>query len=315
MSDLDRNLFAVKDDLCAAHLADRFPNLTARAPAFYQVSAGIAPIRKAPAYDAEQASQTLPGFSVAIYDEHGEFGWGQSLEDGYVGWFPMEALSAPVVTSSHRVTALRTYAYSGPSVKAQPHFLISLNGRVTVEERTERFSQIARTGWVANRHLAPLDHDFAEDWVDVARTFLGSPYQWGGRESLGLDCSGLVVSALGACGVPAPRDSYMQAKWLGEPILEQPTSHRIILETAQAGDFLFWKGHVGFVGGDGSGLTLIHSNATHVCVVEEGLANALDWLEAAAGPATALRRVTETWIASAKEKSPPWMAGIDPNLF
>ena len=69
---------------------------------------------------------------------------------------------------------------------------------------------------MAAEHLAPIG-GFETDWAAVAERFLGAPYLWGGRESLGLDCSGLVQQALFACGLACPRDADQQAE-LGQEI-------------------------------------------------------------------------------------------------
>ena len=56
------------------------------------------------------------------------------------------------------------------------------------------------------------------DFVDVALAFRGTPYLWGGRTSLGVDCSGLVQLASEAAGLPCPRDADMQAEEVGNPL-------------------------------------------------------------------------------------------------
>ena len=83
--------------------------------------------------------------------------------------------------------------------------------RCALPREQESFAVLASGGYVPKRHLAPLDAKEA-DFVAVAERFVGAPYLWGGKSSLGLDCSGLVQVALTACGIKCPRDSDMQEK-------------------------------------------------------------------------------------------------------
>src|SRR6185312_16349636 len=110
-------------------------------------------------------------------------------------------------------------------------------------------------------HLAPLKARQA-DHVAVAEQFLGAPYLWGGKTSLGLDCSALVQVALQAAGLPCPRDSDMQELALGRPAS---------LADVRRGDLLFWKGHAA-IARDKE--TLIHANAHHMMVATEPMAEA-----------------------------------------
>src|SRR5262249_58456500 len=75
----------------------------------------------------------------------------------------------------------------------------------------------AAGGYLPARHLVAID-EMESDFVAVAERFLGAPYLWGGKTSLGLDCSGLVQVALTACGIPCPRDSHMQEKARGRAL-------------------------------------------------------------------------------------------------
>ena len=74
-----------------------------------------------PAADAMLSTQALKGERVTIYDRNGEgFAWGQLNSDGYVGWIPDAALARPAAAPTHKVTALRTFAFPGPSIKLPP---------------------------------------------------------------------------------------------------------------------------------------------------------------------------------------------------
>ena len=37
-----------------------------------------------------------------------------------------------------------------------------------------------------------MKNNISSDWVNVALLFLKTPYLWGGKSLLGIDCSGLV---------------------------------------------------------------------------------------------------------------------------
>ena len=129
-------------------------------------------------------------------------------------------------------------------------------------------------------HLVPIDTR-ESDHVAVAERFLGIPYLWGGRSSLGIDCSGLVQTAFAACGVPAARDTDLQEMSLGDAIGLDPAGW-------QRGDLLYWPGHVGMVRDAES---FVHATAHTMTVTIEGLAEGLARIEASGTPLRTVRRV------------------------
>lgn len=236
-------------------------------------------IHRGPDAASEQMSQLLFGEAFDVIEEEtGGFVWGQARRDGYVGFVAASALSAPAPAPTHRIAALRTYAFAEPSIKAPAAGPFSMNSLVAVETVEGRLSKIAGAGWVASAHLAPIGV-FETDYVAVAERFLGAPYLWGGRESLGLDCSGLVQAALFASGRGCPRDTDQQAT-LGQPVGQAEF---------RRGDLVFWKGHVA-IGLDGE--RIVHANAHHMAVAVEPLLAAISRIDAAGyGPPTAFRRI------------------------
>jgi len=274
----DPRITALQGDMASLALQGLVAAKTYHVPMSMQVSAAVVPIRAAPVGDAEQWDQMIFGEGFDLLAEVDGFGWGQARRDGYVGYVALDALSAPVLAPTHRISALRTYGFSEPSIKSAPIGLYSLNALVTVEAREGRFVRAARAGWFVESQLSPVGQ-FETDPVAVAERFLGAPYQWGGRESLGLDCSGLVQQGFYACGLACPRDSDMQAAQIGNAIDD---TH------LRRGDLVFWKGHVGLMQ---DGVTLLHANAHHMSVASEPLAEAILRIEAAgSGKPTAFRR-------------------------
>ena len=165
----------------------------------YEVIDPQAPLRAEPAPDAPLSTEALKGERVTIYDMNGEgWAWGQLAADGYVGWLPANALAPAGAPPTHKVTALRTFAFPGPSIKLPPLEALPLGARLGVVRVADRIAVTRSGGYVPSPHLAPLDVD-EPDFVAVAERFLGVPYLWGGKTALGLDCSGLVQVALTAC--------------------------------------------------------------------------------------------------------------------
>lgn len=275
----DRRLTLARDGLADQRLrglvsAERFAAATPM-----QASANVASIRKAPAPDAEQEDQLIFGERFDVLFETDGFAFGQARRDGYVGYITSDALSAPVLPPTHRVSALRTYAFSAPDIKSAIVGLYSLNALVTVEAREGRFVRGARSGWFIDHHLAPIGTG-ETDPVAVALRFVGSPYQWGGRESLGLDCSALVQQALAACNRACPRDTDQQRAFFPE----------VAQSERRRGDLVFWPGHVGMLLDPH---TLLHANAHHMATAVEPLDQALARIAAAGmGAPLGYRRVS-----------------------
>ena len=274
----DPRLTLARPDLAAAGLEGVAPaaRYAPTAPRACRVAA--AAIRTAPSPGAEQADQLLLGEIFDVLEEADGFAWGQARRDGYVGYVALDALGEPA-TPTHRVAALRTYGFERPSIKSPALGPYSLNVLVSAVEVEGRFVRDMSGAWFVDRHLAPVGLDFARDPAAVAEQHLGTPYLWGGRESLGLDCSGLVMQALLACGRACPRDTDQQ-----EAAFFQDADPAAL----RRGDLVFWKGHVAMML---DAETIIHANAHHMAVAVEPLNTAIARIEAAgSGEPTSYRR-------------------------
>ncbi|MEM1087221.1 MAG: NlpC/P60 family protein [Pseudomonadota bacterium] len=248
-----------------------------------QVTAGVTALRKTPEADGEMVSQALHGETVILHHEEGEFGLVQNQSDHYVGWALMEALSAPVLDATHRVKVPRLHVYAEPSIRAAPHFVIGIGARlVSNGEREGRYLKCERAGWVREDLIKPINQ-LETDPATVAERYLTTPYLWGGRDCLGLDCSGLIQIAFEACGISAPRDSDMQFDWFGAPIENWSAP-----DALQRNDLIFWDGHVGIML---DSETLLHANANHMATAAEPLADAITRIAKLYGEPIGARRV------------------------
>jgi cell wall-associated NlpC family hydrolase len=248
----------------------------------FEISAALAPLRRAPSPDAELLTQALKGERATIYDRNGEgWAWGQLSSDGYVGWLPDRALTKPASQATHKIIALRTFTFPAPSIKSPPLETLVMGTVVTVL-REEGIFAVTREGWYLPRpHLGPIGSR-AADFVDIAERFVGTPYLWGGKSSFGIDCSGLVQISLAAAGTGCPRDSDMQQVGLGRDLDPHET------KKLQHGDLIFWKGHVAIVRDSG---TIVHANAHHMATVIERMQEAIARIKASGSEIMAIKRL------------------------
>jgi hypothetical protein len=280
-----------RPDLAAQHLQGRVAAARFVTGTELEVRDAQAPVRRQPSPEAPLDTEALHGERVTIYDDNGEgWCWGQLASDGYVGWIPANALCPPGPPPTHRIAALRTFVFPVRSIKAPPIDALSLGSRVAISG-TQPATGEGREGTdltdlvsgfcVPTRHLAPIDST-EPDFVAVAERFVGVPYLWGGKTSFGIDCSGLVQTALTACGIGCPRDSDMQERALGISLsTEDPAGWR-------RGDLIFWQGHVAIVRNEE---TIVHANAYHMAVAIEPTGEALRRIADAGSAPVSVKRV------------------------
>jgi hypothetical protein len=273
----DKRTTPARPEVAAAHLRGKVDAARFAEGEVLQVHRGRITLWDSPYPGKRQDSELIFGDIFTVYDRMGGWAWGQSALDGYVGWVDYDNVVPVVSKGNHRVTALMTPLLTKPDLKTPVWDLLPMNAKVTVVGRESGYARIASDLYVYEKHLASTSS--TEDWVGVAERFLGVPYVWGGKTAAGLDCSGLIQTALQAVGKAAPRDTDMMEKALGESVA---------VEAARRGDLVFWKGHMGVMLDN---KRLLHANAFHMMVAIEPLADAVARINAVAGPVTSVKRL------------------------
>lgn len=279
---LDPRRNAFRPDLAAKALervvkAERY---VTGEPAFV-VRASV-PVRRSPDPALGFETEALFGESLTIFEEAGGWAWIQLARDGYVGYVPADSVKRGTRNPSHRIQALGTFLFSAPDIKSPPLAHLAMNALLSARPFDDRFLEVEGGGFVYGRHAVPLDR-YARDFVEIAERFVGTPYLWGGRTRIGLDCSGLVQTSLQAAGVMAPRDTDMQQAEVGEMIAIPHDFEGLV-----RGDLVFWRGHVGIML---DSILMVHANAHHMLVAVEPLPEAAQRIAKVGGPITAIKRL------------------------
>ncbi len=245
-----------------------------------RVGAASAPLRREPSSHAGIDTEVLLGDAVTFYDVIDGYAFVQLARDGYVGFLPEGSLAPADPEPTHVVTALRTFLYPEPDLKRPPLGHLSLGARPAALGVVGEYLETA-AGYLFTEHCR--ETGFTEpDFAGTAERLVGVPYLWGGRTSLGLDCSGLVQLCLHLAGLDCPRDADMQESGLDAVSPDGA-------EGLRRGDLVFWRGHVGLML---DGTRLIHANGYHMTVAIESLAQARARILAKSyGAVTSIRRL------------------------
>ncbi len=252
----------------------------------YAVITASAPLYRCASRRSPQETELLlgEGFRVEIVSR----GWAKgqaispikrSIYAGYSGYVPVKHLSETIESVNYIVTALAAPVFSKPDIKSRVTAMWSMNARFKADSAGDFYE--CAFGYIHRRHARKINVAVAQtDFTAIAEDYIGRPYIWAGVSAVGLDCSGLVQTALRAWGHDAPRDSGDQAA-MGVEIAAD--------ETLKRGDLIFWAGHVGIMQ---DAERILHANAHHMKVASEPLQEAIDRIAKAYGPVTAKRRLS-----------------------
>lgn len=275
----DPRLTPARPHLADARLEGTVPATRYVAGQMRRVIVASAPLRRTPSAASGTETEAILGDAVTFYAEEEGHAFVQLLRDGYVGYLPSGSLGPAAPEPTHVVTALRTFLYPMPDLKRPPRAHLSLGARLVATGREGDYLATPG-GFVFAGHCRESGY-VVPDFAATAERLVGTPYLWGGRTSLGLDCSGLVQLCLHFAGRDCPRDADMQERALGTELPDEPGG-------LKRGDLVFWRGHVGMML---DGTRLIHANGHHMAVAVEPLAEARARILADSyGAVTALRR-------------------------
>lgn len=250
----------------------------------------IASLYSEPRACVSKDTELLFGHNFKIYEIINGFAYGQaaslngnSLYPGYVGFIPENDLGTFTTQANYIVTALRAPVFDFDNIKSPINKTLSMGSLIYSKHTLDDFIKTERDDYIHRAHVMKIsDAPKISDFITVAEKHLGLPYIWGGISTVGLDCSGLVLSSLRAVGSDSPRDTDMMEEKLGSFLSISKNNY-------SRGDLVFWKGHVGIMV---SKTDIIHANAFHMSVTVEPLSAVIDRsLERGGGEITSVKRL------------------------
>jgi len=213
-------------------------------------------------------TECLFGETVEVLDEHLDWVYCKLVTDNYHGWVQRRGLSKSQ-SPTHRVLVKRSFMYIDKSPKSNCLFHIPMGAQLVVDNIRSGWAEVklygneTQTGFVPSNHIVTLSHT-VKDWVAIAQLLSGTPYKWGGKDTIGIDCSALLQLSYQAYGKTIPRNSSEQIK-LKKNNIEN-------INDLKRGYVIFWEGHVAIMIDE---LNCIHANAFHMQTKTEPLSKVI----------------------------------------
>jgi len=213
------------------------------------VSVPVANMYSKNSEDSDVVSQAIYGSDVKVLEKSA--GWVKvQTPDEYTGWLRSDETTNASKDGNEygksgkavQVSSLLANVYREPDVTAhRPVIAVPFETRLEVEKigtgDDEGWLQVRlvdrETAWIqsgdVNANFKPLS---IEESIALGKKFVGVTYLWGGRSSLGYDCSGFTQMLVRSRGINMPRDADLQAAWAGVAPVDR--------KHLKAGDLLFF---------------------------------------------------------------------------
>lgn len=216
-----------------------------------------------PISNSELETECLFGETVEVLDNYLEYLYCKLLTDNYQGWIKKNDLGK-LDKVSHRVIAKRTFLFENKNIKSRCIDYLPLGAKLSIKEVGVNWAKVLlsdnhkkKIAYVPTKHIVTDDHKL-NDWVSVCESLLETPYKWGGRDTIGLDCSALLQLSYQTYGYKIPRNTRDQLK-LQKKVVKD-------INKLDRGFVVFWRGHVGIMV---DSVNCIHANAFHMKTVIE----------------------------------------------
>ena len=197
----------------------------------------VAPSYSEPSFTSSKVTEALSGETVKILEKEKDWLYIKQ-DDGYKSWlkdfygtFETESFQSDFI-----VTEISPYPFG-----------------TRLKYYKQNFFTVNNEKYISNKKPTLLDgKPRLHKIIKNAKKLIGCPYRWGGKSSLGFDCSGLVQSVFLASGISLPRDSWQQSEYF--------IKNKIEAKNSCPGDLHFFgiNNKITHIGISTGGLGIIH---------------------------------------------------------
>lgn len=199
----------------------------------------LVPLRAEPREQAEQVTQMLFAQTATVLEQQSAWTHIRLDDDGQVGWADSKMLTP--LSDDEQATVEAALEQTTARVMMPMAYAVSANNRQTLpltagtllpDYRDGHFSLLGVPFLIDANMVAAQPLPLNEDTLmRVTRFFLNIPYLWGGKNAMGMDCSGFTQVVLSLFGHRLPRNASEQAL-CGQPVAD--------LQQAQTGDLVLF---------------------------------------------------------------------------
>ena len=233
-----------------------------------QIISPYSSIKKMPHDFFPLETQGLFGEAFLVSKSKGSWSYGQLENDGYLGWIKNKDLEA-FEKVNHKISSISSIVYKEKDIKTAL-FTLPFGSLINVIQEEDLFVKILfnkKYGYIFRKDITAINKKIKMKLNKVCERFINTPYFWGGKTYIGLDCSALLQLSLSYLGINIRRNTSEQ--------IQEKKFTEISLEQVKSDDLIFWNGHVAIVK---NGKDLIHANAFTMNVAVEPINYVIDRL-------------------------------------
>lgn len=178
----------------------------------------VLPVRAEASEASEMVTQLLFGESCRILNEKGSFIEIENFRDKYKGWVDrkmLTSISENVFNDLAQAPLFRTIVPIADVFCMNDKSIYRLSAGSILpfyDYDSSSFEVAGQKFQIHPSFVTYLPASSKENIISASRLFINTPYLWGGKSVLGIDCSGLVQVVYSMNGFDLPRDSGIQAK-------------------------------------------------------------------------------------------------------